>query len=150
MLIKVMIALLIIACIAPMVIKGPDGEPLMSIEDWIPSTPTIPDELQSDDEPTTVYKWQDEDGNWHFSNTPAQAQAGAEKLTIDSSSVNTVQAVKVPKSGLQTTGGSTPQIPSALDAMSPDNVQELLKNVNNLQEVVDQRKAEIDKRTGNN
>ena len=29
-----MIGLLSIACIAPLLIKGPSGEPLMTLEDW--------------------------------------------------------------------------------------------------------------------
>lgn len=92
--------LVIIALGLPLLIKGPDGRPIMTIDDWIPDVPS--DVLQplasgfssSDraaaDAPTAfgspdqhddakgfnaapvmgkkMYKWQDDQGRWHFSN----------------------------------------------------------------------------------
>ena len=37
--IKLLIGLLIIACIAPLFIKGPDGEPIMTVDDWAINLP---------------------------------------------------------------------------------------------------------------
>jgi len=44
--IKLMIGLLIIACLAPLFIKGPDNKPLMTLDGWRFELPTqIPDLL---------------------------------------------------------------------------------------------------------
>jgi hypothetical protein len=70
---KIMIKLLLLALVgglvAPMFIKGPDGRPLMSWQEFF-SAPSggmgsKPSSVSSDK--TTVYKWKDEHGQWHFS-----------------------------------------------------------------------------------
>ena len=55
-----------------LLMTGPDGRPLMSLDDWVPDTSQLPALPES--APTTLsassgkmYKWQDEKGRWHFS-----------------------------------------------------------------------------------
>jgi hypothetical protein len=94
---KFTIAFMIVLIIGmPMLLKGPDGRPIMSLDDWVPDIPdvSIPQpslesvdsltsmiERESDDETSVaepepvvpavvgnkMYKWQDKNGRWHFS-----------------------------------------------------------------------------------
>ena len=69
-----MVGIVIIACIAPLFIKGPNGEPLMTLDDWKIHVPVqlqgLVDNLTSgakmsppvqEQQPKLVYKWQDDE-----------------------------------------------------------------------------------------
>jgi hypothetical protein len=84
---------LIFAVLLPMMIKGPNGQPIMALEDWLPDSYTLLANLPlsltevvqlGSDEPASrtatqadaiklsansgqIYKWQDQQGRWHFS-----------------------------------------------------------------------------------
>lgn len=68
-----LLALVVVALILPMFIKGPDGRPIMVVGDWLPDfvgdstkmSRVVSDQLGQDS--ATMYKWQDETGHWHFS-----------------------------------------------------------------------------------
>ena len=151
---KLVIVLVILAAlIAPMFIKGPDGKPLMSLDDWKVDVPGDVGELLPDGaaepagpETTTVYKWQDENGQWHFSNTP-QDMANAETMEL-SSDINIMDAVAIPEDEpakpQQTGVGAQAGVMTA----SPEQVKEMMETVTNLQETVDQRKADMDAMAG--
>ena len=68
---------LIAAVVAPFYIKGPSGAPLMTVDDIVDdNTPEI---LKN----TEAYRWQDEYGNWHFSDDPSENSA-AQQFEIKS------------------------------------------------------------------
>ncbi len=158
--IKLLIGVLIIACIAPLFIKGPDGEPIMSLDDWkieLPeslddlfgsrqsaSTPEVP----APSEPTTVYKWQDEKGQWHFSSMPPEVET-AETMELDGN-INTMDAFVPPPKEETTvaTGIDTGGMPAGPMTVSPNQLKQTMETVTNLQETIDQRKADIDKVAG--
>lgn len=151
MFIKILILVVIAACVAPFFIEGPDGEPLMTLErltgESIVPEP-VPDQQPS--ETVTVYKWQDDDGVWQFSNTPVEAP-GVEIMELDGDinivpSTPTSSAEKVETRGLTT---SIPKIPGGLTSVSPEAISEMMGTVDNLQDAMDRRKAEIDQATGN-
>jgi len=101
--IKLLLLLIALGVIAPMFIRGPDGEPIMSVDDWIPqSMMTWTDGLMegldswtskllseaplTDSLPQTVvgagaeiYTWRDSQGVLHFSDTPVE---GAEVTLV--------------------------------------------------------------------
>lgn len=155
--IKLLIGLLIIACILPLFIKGPDGEPIMSLSDWVPEVPdavsdlageVTPDPVSSD--PVTVYKWQDEDGQWHFSNQPPEVPDGAETMEL-SGDINLMESVEIPEKRQQPTTTASASTPSFTGPMTvaPEQVKEMMETVNSLQQSVDDRKKEIDALSGN-
>ena len=166
MMIKLIIAAFIIACLAPLFIKGPDGEPLMTLDDWSVSAPafvtalldgtfldeTVNQKSLSDDstpdpastgEPTEIYKWQDEAGVWHFSDSPVDLGV-AEKVELGEVNVMDPWA---PETEQET---DEPAVTSRLPALptgSPvttSQVQEIMDTVTNLQETIDDRKAKMD------
>lgn len=150
--VKILIVLLIIACIAPLFIKGPDGEPIMSLDDWkfeIPasltgilrkSAPAAPEGV-SPSKSTTVYKWQDEDGQWHFSSVPPDLESVEEMELSDINIMDPFVAPAVPEES------GSPNVAAGMSAgmtATPDQVREMMETVTNLQETMGDRKVEID------
>jgi hypothetical protein len=102
MMIKLAAVLLVIALFLPMWLKGPDGKPIMTIGDWVklptevnaivdgagdlveklgaPVRETFEAGPEAADSPSgEYYRWQDEEGQWHFSDQPP---AGAEPTLV--------------------------------------------------------------------
>jgi hypothetical protein len=144
--IKLIVGILILACGSLFFIKGPDGKPLMSLDELSSGPKSSAAETNRNIEPTKVYKWQDEDGVWQFSNTPV-AEHEAEVIVLDGQ-INTMDAYVAPKK-VKNAGvsNSFSALPSGLTTVSPDKISEMMDSVNNLQNTVDQRKAEIDRKS---
>lgn len=143
MLIKVMVFFLVAAFSGLFFLKGPGGEAILSLEDFKPDVPKI----ESDPLPTKVYRWQDENGVWQFSNQPADENQG-ELVELDGK-INTMPAIDVTtlnsarnKSGADRSSGMS--MPTGLTTVSGSQLEEMMDTVNHLQETVDNRKAEID------
>lgn len=92
------VALLIVLLLAPMILPGPDGRPIMRWDDWIPrdtirslgkgvdavsnSMDAVLDTTDAsavEADTAQVYRWRDADGKLHFSDTPVD---GAEAVHI--------------------------------------------------------------------
>jgi len=92
-----MIFIVVLACAGPFILKRSDGRPWMTFSDLKAPDVAVPDispltdqvkKLSSVDsnnhsaELTTVYKWQDEDGVWHFSDK-ASTTSPSEEIKIN-------------------------------------------------------------------
>ncbi len=130
-------------------IKGPDGKPLLTLGDLKPDTPRLSAEPS---EPTTVYKWKDENGVWQFSSEPVDgvdAAAQIEKMEL-TGDINTVPAFEEPRRA----STSTPEVPSlagmppGLTTVSPDKVEELTQAAQQIEETAALRKQQIDQAIG--
>ena len=93
-----LICFVIVAAVAgPFFIAGPNGKPLLSLDKFHAPNPQLPDFNQAldsvkdslDDEPQEqaaksreVFRWQDEGGTWHYSDSPEQGQP-AEIVTVN-------------------------------------------------------------------
>lgn len=69
---KIILIAIVAAFVLPMFIKGPDGEPIMSLSDWVPSTPDV--NLPSvgsgsSESQQSYYRYRDASGNWQYSDT---------------------------------------------------------------------------------
>jgi hypothetical protein len=147
MLIKAMVLVLIAAFAGLFFVNGPNGEPFMTLEDLEPSAP----ELKTTKAPTKVYKWQDENGVWQFSNQP-RGEAQGELVELNDN-INTLPAVdtwilKTDAMASSESGGGGFDIPPGLTTVSSDKVQEMMDTVNNLQQTVDDRKTQLDRMSG--
>jgi len=144
-LIKAMIVVLLAAFAGLFFLTGPNGEPILSLDDLKPDVP----ELDSNTGTTKVYKWQDENGVWQFSNQPIDEGQG-EVLELDGI-INTMPATDTSILNAGRTTSSLPSsgmsIPPSLTTLPGDKVQEMMDTVNNLQQSVDDRKADIDQMT---
>lgn len=94
-----LILILLIALAAPMIIPGPDGEPIMTIDDWIPrdlinsvgsgidsAGSVLSDAVDATGEAVDgsggnqIYTWRDAQGVLHYSDTPVE---NAQALELD-------------------------------------------------------------------
>ena len=151
--IKLMIGLLIIACIAPLFIKGPSGEPLMTLEDWKIVLPVSVAELMTRFRPASeaqppamkqiparVYKWQDDQGQWHFSSAPPNPDLAEE---VEIGEINLMDAY-VPPAEVEAETTAISQLSTGSVTATPNQVKEMMDTVTNLQETIDQRKVDMD------
>ena len=53
--------------IAPMYVKGPTGDPIMTAEDWVPDP--VKDVAEAVKPTNQAYRWKDAEGVWQFSDT---------------------------------------------------------------------------------
>lgn len=103
--IKLILVLIVGGLVLPLWLKGPDGQPIMSISDWmpdvsalsklldkIPSTPTATDSQAA--EGKQFYKWQDEEGGWHYSDRAPDSALEVEVQELPQMT-NTIKAVEV-------------------------------------------------------
>lgn len=149
MFIKLMILAVVVACAAPFFLKGPDGQPLMTIDQFIANehqNTNLPDVSSmthaAKSSPTRVYKWKDSDGVWHFSDSADDAP-GAEMIEVDGP-VNTMQATAT---GNNTTSLPAAQVPAQgerIADVSPDQLKQAMQAAEKLQQTIDQRKSDID------
>ena len=153
--IKLMVGVVIIACIAPLFIKGSNGEPLMTLDDWKIDVPVqlkgLVGNLTSgvkmsppvQEQPTTlVYKWQDDEEQWHFSNAPPNFEIAEE---IEISNVNLIEAYvpPVPRSDAgQSADSESTGVPSGIP--EPGQVQEMRATIEQFQQTIDQKKEALD------
>lgn len=147
--VKFMSLALIVAVGGLFFIKGPDGQPLLTLGDLKPDTPQLSTEPG---EPTTVYKWKDENGVWQFSSEPVEGvDAAARVETMElTGDINTIPAFKEPRR----VSKSTPKVPSlsgmppGLTTVSPDKVEELTQAAQQIEETAALRKQQIDQAVG--
>ena len=146
MLIKLMLFVVILACAALFFIKGGDGKPLMTIEklfDGLPSSPSglLSGETETPATPalTRIYKWKDENGVWQFSDSLIDKE-GAEVMELDGQ-INIVPAFQPPG---RVDEEKTPVAIPGVMTVSPQEAGNMLDTVTNLQETMDQRKADMD------
>lgn len=144
MAIKIMILALVVAFVGLFFITGPDGEPIMTVDEFLSPPPM--GNVAPDPGPTQVYRYQDENGVWHFSDEPVEGQdATAMELSGD---INTMDAFKVPESS-----GSQPKMSAKLpDIGLPTSVNmgEMTEAMDDMQQAIEQRNEALkDINTGN-
>ena len=153
--IKLIVGLLIIACIAPLFIRGSDGEPLMTLDDWKIEFPVQLKELigslrdgvkktepDGEVQRLAVFKWQDDEGQWHFSNAPPNPDLAIE---VEIGAVNLVEAYMSPavtsKNNESPVGQGTGM---SSGTPSPAQVQEMMDTVDQYKQSINQRKEALD------
>ncbi len=159
--IKFALALLVLALSLPMWLKGPDGEPIMQLDDWlsVPSDgaalvekasavlnqlplPESGSDVSSDDAARETfehapagqfYRWQDENGVWHFSDKRPEGgeSLAAEKLPSVSNSMPRVELVEKEPQAPEPTGTVAPMgssiTPSLPEGVSQEAIEEMLQ-----------------------
>tara|TARA_R110002072_G_scaffold140765_9_gene285259 strand:- start:21679 stop:22182 length:504 start_codon:yes stop_codon:yes gene_type:complete len=97
------VAILAVALIGPFFVDKPDGEPMMempSARDFIPDQ-LIPEgdsgasiSSLSPSSNQTYYKWQDDQGQWHYSDQPPTSSNTVSTLQVDTNT-NIIQSLKI-------------------------------------------------------
>ncbi len=130
------------------IIKG-----LATVQSWFrgSSAPKLPgNDTFGKKSETTVYKWQDMAGDWHFSNQPPPAGVASSVKTYRSD-VNITQAPP-PLPAV----GKKPEVPEKTRAIpknpapllpitDPERVKQLIEDAKNVQNLVNDRQKTLDK-----
>lgn len=100
-----------------------------------------------DENETTVYKWQDDTGEWHFSGQPPPAGISSSVETYRSD-VNLTQAPPPPVEAKPDPVENTADIPSGSAALlpitDPERVKQLIEDAKNVQNLVNERQQNIE------
>ncbi|MBL1275472.1 MAG: DUF4124 domain-containing protein [Ectothiorhodospiraceae bacterium] len=164
MLIRIMIIIVILLVVAaalsglnPGVGQGTEQStnPIMTglnkVRAWFKDAPEPLQLLKPDKYETKVYKWQDKSGEWHFSNNPPPAGINSSVETYRSD-VNITQAppepVPLEEEVQPESSDSTANIPDGpsplLPITDPGRVEQLIEDAKNVQQLVNDRKKNID------
>jgi len=147
---KVILIIAIVLAL-PMIIPGPDGKPIMSFEDWLPSdlisglgraAAKLENAVEGDGNTETVYGWVDEHGVQHYSGAPSAA-AKAEPLRLPENeniipppaSSSLVEAARASRSG-----GSDDVSLKELEALVDGDYSKAPELLKNLPELLEQAK----------
>ncbi|MEO1081217.1 MAG: DUF4124 domain-containing protein [Pseudomonadota bacterium] len=125
----------------------------MTLDDWKPSVPASVDEFTQQiltkgeqvvpSRPDSVYRWQDENGAWHFSD---EAPPGSDVQLVEISEANRMPAPEMPPKQTPPASGANvapfSQIPGM--TVSPKQLKETMENLEQLQDKVEKRRLLLD------
>ena len=142
--VKLLVLLLILALAGPFFMRGPDGQPLMRLSDvtqriksWMSSGPSA-----KPGSPVKVHKWQDENGQWHYSDAaPAQ---NSEVITVDPN-VNVIQATPTRKPAAPEQEKPAPEKPAPDDNKLP-SIFHPIDETNKVKEELEKRNKDLKQR----
>jgi hypothetical protein len=144
------VLLLAIVLALPMLIPGPDGKPIMSPKDWLPTdlmasvrrTGSALGDIAEGGGSNTVYSWVDEHGVQHYSDAPTNAAVENAKQLPLPDSANLIpppettafsDAVKARRTG----SANSPQLRD-LEALSSGDYSKAPELIKNLPELLEQ------------
>ena len=160
--VKLIVAMLFIAILLPFtILKGDDGDTLMSFSDLSLSTFSIPkfsmpdlpkftgskdpvpfndDDLSGKD---IFYKWYDSEGNIQFTSEPPPDGIAYTLKGFDPDA-NVIQAVKLPSSKVQTdestpTQGTPSITEEGANPYAGENIKKLFEDTRNIEKLLNQR-----------
>ncbi len=132
---KILFVLVLAALIAPMFLKGPDGQPIMNFADWLPSKPEITTPVSTSS--PEYYRYRDSAGNWQYTDRPPEG-VEFEQVQVDTS-VNNIQATPLPATDL----GHGDPIAAPGVASYVEDLQNARQEAEQVQQIMDQREAQI-------
>ena len=137
---RIILVAILAAVIAPMFIKGPDGEPIMSLSDWLPSRDIDMPSVSSGSSGSApeYYRYQDASGNWQFTDQPP-AGVAYELVEVDTNA-NVIQGTPLPS--------ESPQSPSSEPAPGVagyvENMQNVMQDAEDVQLLMDDRNSQLE------
>lgn len=147
----IMLVLLAIAFTGPMLMKKPDGTPFMEspLDLFSSDSASTSGGQSSINSSQSFYKWQAEDGTWHYSDQP-QAGQNIETVTVNTNT-NLIQGLRMEKEEEKESEEvkaepkeETSSIPLPM-TVPFEKVSQMLDDANNLQQVMDDRNKKVEK-----
>lgn len=133
---KIIFVLFLGAIIAPMFIKGPDGEPIMSISDWIPEKPDVSSLSSSSEGQAAFYRYQDAEGNWQYTDRPPEG-VNAELVEVNTNA-NVIQSVEAKPKETARAEASAPGVAGYVD-----NMKDVMQDAEDVQKLMDDREGQL-------
>lgn len=154
------VAILAAALIGPFFIEKPDGNPVMempNVSDFIPdklkSTGNSDNSVISSSPSSnqTFYKWQDEQGQWHYGDQPPTSSNKVSTLQVDTNT-NIIQGLKIEPEKTEETIENPQQkkLPDRLTSgeLSFENATNSLKDAMLVRDMMESRNAQLKAITG--
>lgn len=147
----IMLVLLSIAFAGPMLMKKPDGTPFLEspFDLFSSDSKSASGGQPSMSSSQSFYKWQAEDGTWHYSDQP-QAGQNIETVTVNTNT-NLIQGLRMekeeekePEEAKAEVKEETSSIPLPM-TVPFEKVSQMLDDANNLQQVMDDRNKKVEK-----
>ncbi|TAA48072.1 DUF4124 domain-containing protein [Corallincola spongiicola] len=159
-----LVLLIVCACAGPFFIKGPDGKPLLTTATIFPQDQSTvwrywknrillsfkmlsrqaQEKLGVEADAPNVYRWQDEQGNWHYGDAEAGNKAGAQ-----TEQVKLKPAKIVGLDGPLQEEDKPTEAPAAADGVSLSEYTERLGNIKldaeEAKRLMEQRNAALEK-----
>ena len=151
--ILIMSVFVVIAFAGPMLMKKPDGTPFINSPlDWFSTSSTGSQNNESSISTSqSFYKWQDDDGTWHYSDQP-QVGKNIETVTVNTNT-NLIQGLRVEKKKEQAVLEKNPE-PKVESSSIPlpmtvplEKVTKMLEDASNIQQLMDSRNQKIEQAT---
>ena len=149
----IMCVLVAIAFAGPMLMKKPDGTPFITSPfEWFSTN--LQGTKSHDSRSMTnqsFYKWQDEEGTWHYSDQP-QAGKNIETVTVNTNA-NLIQGLRIEKKKEQVIVEKKPEVKAESSAIGLpmtvplEKVSKMLEDANNMQQLMDNRNKQIEQAT---
>jgi hypothetical protein len=142
-----LLIILLIAAIAAAILYGLNpygGQTSLSLPK-LPDVPSLSDDEKKAPSVTTVYKWQDENGEWHFSNQPPP-EGVARKVITYRSDANVIQPPKASPKPAQPSGEPETSASPLLPITNPGKVKKLMDDAKNIENLLQDRQEQMDKR----
>ncbi|MCF2859308.1 DUF4124 domain-containing protein [Pseudoalteromonas sp. SMS1] len=155
-----MIMIMLIGLGSLFVIKRPDGKPWLSVDmifgeaqqqastlldkskrelgNVVDSAKKALNDEDATTSQTTIYKWQDAKGNWHYSDRP-NTRVSSQVHTLDPTKVTIMAAesTEILEKLRQEKGQADGKID--VDNLNPTDVKKLMKDAQNVQKLMDER-----------
>ncbi len=152
--VRLMIFVVVLALAGPFFIKGPDGHPLWTMTSVKHSVVTGWDRLQRSlfdktDLPgvstdVTVYRWQDENGQWHYTQEPPQNMASDVLLIDPETNLISLPALPAPVVAEDRPSAATEPVTAPSGPLpNIEQTQKLIEDAQALQGVVDKRDQKL-------
>lgn len=148
----IMLLLLGIAFTGPMLMKKPDGTAFLEspLDLFSMGSKNNGNDSASINGSQSFYKWQGEDGTWHYSDQPQEGK-NIETVTVNTNT-NLIQGLRVEKKEVQVPQKNAEEKQNVASIPVPmtvpfEKVSKMLEDANNLQQVMDDRKTTIDSAT---
>ena len=131
------------------VIKRPDGQPWLSVSDLAPDLSELKDEMGDamPREPAHVYRWQDDEGVWQFSDQPPEQMADLEMVELHPDR-NLIQGLRTPEHESNAESIEAPDTsvnPLPLPTTVPmEDIPQLLEDAKQIQQLMQQRQQQLD------
>lgn len=136
------------ALIFPFFIKDKAGNPMATL----PSAPSLPSASMNSE--TDVYKWQDDAGNWHYSDKAPSNHTQVETITV-SNHANIIQSLApeekkpqaMPTESSKSTQRSAPEN-STEDVLSFDRLRNIIDETHAVKDMMEQRNQALNEING--
>jgi hypothetical protein len=146
---KLLLLALVLALASPFILKQPDGQPILDISTILKPANDVGKTILPNAQPKSLYRWQDEKGNWQFSDhSPKHADA---QLMEVEDKINSMKTIDLPADFQNTskkierfdpTENDGPSFP--LTTAPLEKVPEMLEQIKGFQQSLDSRKQQLD------